>query len=125
VRIVECTNADDGMGASLACGVAATKDADAWIVALADMPWLAPDTIAAVADAICRGADIAAPAHRSIRGHPVGFSRRHYHALVALTGDAGARDLLKANAASLTLVDVDDEGVVRDVDEPSALGRQA
>ena len=35
-RIVRCPNSDDGMGASLACGVAATKDAAGWVVALGD-----------------------------------------------------------------------------------------
>ena len=125
LRIVECANADDGMGASLACGVAATNDADAWVIALGDMPWIAPATIGAVADRLRAGADIVAPVHRGTRGHPVGFSRRHLPALVALTGDAGARDLLQANADALTLVDVDDPGVVRDVDEPSALAPHA
>jgi len=48
-RIVRCADADDGMGASLACGVRATKDATGWVVALADMPWIEPSTIARVA----------------------------------------------------------------------------
>ena len=46
-RIVRCASADDGMGASLACAIRATPDAGGWIVALADMPWIAPATIVA------------------------------------------------------------------------------
>jgi molybdenum cofactor cytidylyltransferase len=121
VPIVECPNADEGMGASLACGVVATHDADAWIVALADMPWIAPATIRAVAQALREGADIVAPAYRGERGHPVGFARRHFDALVALTGDAGAREVLLAHADIVTLIDVDDAGIVRDVDTSAAL----
>ena len=119
IRIVECANADDGMGASLAFGVGATSDDDGWIVALADMPWIAPATIRAVADAICNGAGIAAPVYRGQRGHPVGFARAHAAALLGLTGDAGARALLVAHA--VTLLEVDDAGSVRDVDTPVAL----
>lgn len=121
VRVVECTNADDGMGASLACSVAATADADGWVVALADMPWIAPATIMAVSAALGEGADIAAPAYRGERGHPVGFARRHYASLAALTGDAGARSLLFEHRDRLTLLATDDAGVVRDVDTPAAL----
>ncbi len=121
IRIVECANADDGMGASLACGVRATADADGWVIALADMPWIAPSTIAKVVQALVAGAGIAAPMHRSRRGHPVGFARRHYAGLAALTGDEGARNVIQRNAAGLTVVDVDDPGVLRDVDRPADL----
>ena len=51
-RVVRCANADDGMGASLACGVLATTDAAGWVVALGDMPWIQSSTIARVAGAI-------------------------------------------------------------------------
>ena len=121
VRIVECANADDGMGASLACGIRATRDADGWIVALADMPWIAPATIRAVADALATGAEVVAPVHRGARGHPVGFARKHLAALCALTGDAGARSIIAAHRDALTVVGVDDPAIVRDVDTPQAL----
>ncbi|MBA3508432.1 MAG: nucleotidyltransferase family protein [Betaproteobacteria bacterium] len=115
-RVVECQRADDGMGASLACGVTASPDADGWIVALADMPWLAPETISSVADALTAGADIAAPIVDGERAHPVGFSHRHLAALIALTGDAGAKSLVAANRESMRLIATDDEGARRDVD---------
>ena len=121
VRVVECASADDGMGASLACGVRATADADAWVVALADMPWIASGTIGKVADALRAGASIAATSLRAQRGHPVGFSRLHHAALAALTGDLGARGVIRRNAAELTLVDVDDPGILGDVDRPADL----
>ncbi len=123
LRVVPCGSAADGMGASLACGVAAAKHADGWIVALADMPWIAPATIRAVAVALGGGADLVAPSFEGARGHPVGFSRRHYAALAALSGDAGARALVERHRERLVLVDVDDPGVVADVDAPEDLGR--
>ena len=115
-RVVECARADEGMGCSLACGVMAAADADGWVIALADMPWIAPATIAAVADALKAGADIAAAAYQGRRAHPVGFGRRHFAALSALTGDDGARSIVGAHLDRLRMIHVDDEGVVRDVD---------
>ena len=118
LRIVECASADEGMGRSLASGVMATSGARGWIVALADMPWIAPATIRAVADALDAGASIVAPTCRGTRGHPVGFARRHFAALCALEGDEGARSIVAAHPDELTLVDVDDAGIARDVDTP-------
>src|SRR4051812_36240940 len=45
-RITICADAAAGMGASLAHGVQQAGEADAVLVALADMPWIAPDTYA-------------------------------------------------------------------------------
>jgi molybdenum cofactor cytidylyltransferase len=104
------------MGVSLACGVMEAADADGWVIALADMPWIAPATIVAVADALKAGADIAAAAYQGRRAHPVGFARRHFAALSALTGDDGARSVVGAHLERLRMIHVDDDGVVRDVD---------
>jgi molybdenum cofactor cytidylyltransferase len=120
-RVVECVRADEGMGASLACGVMAAADADGWVVALADMPWVRPATIAAVAAALAAGAGIAAPRFNEERGHPVGFSRHHGAALAMLRGDTGARDLVAAHRDEVTMLAVDDPGVLRDVDRPDDL----
>jgi molybdenum cofactor cytidylyltransferase len=118
-RVIDCARADEGMGASLACGVAAASDADGWIVALADMPWIAPATIAVVADSLRGGADIAATSHIGVRGHPVGFARRHYDVLAGLTGDEGAKAILAEHRDRLQLIEVADGGVLRDVDTPA------
>ena len=118
---VVCENADDGMGASLACAARAAGKADAYIVALADMPFVRPSTIAAVREALEHGAHLAAPYFRARRGHPVGMAARYYEQLTALRGDEGARHLLSANEAELVKIPVGDPGVVRDIDRPEDL----
>jgi len=120
---VVCKNAGEGMGTSLAAGVRATSDANGWIVALADMPFIRPDTIRIVAKALREGAAIAAPSFRGERGHPVGFTRRFYDELALLHGDHGARELLQQHCDRVTLYEVDDPGVLRDIDKPSDLER--
>ena len=120
-EIVVCEHAAEGMGASLACAARAAGDADGYLVALGDMPFVRPSTIAAVRDALAGGALLAAPYWRARRGHPVGFGGRLRGELEALTGDEGARRLLEAHAAQLVKVPVGDPGAIRDIDQPSDL----
>lgn len=122
IDVIECPNAEDGMGVSLACAVRAAGEAQGYIVALADMPFVRPSTIAAVRDALAAGAAIAAPYFRARRGHPVGLAARFRPQLEALTGDVGARTILSEHEALLVKVPVGDPGVVRDIDRPSDLG---
>jgi molybdenum cofactor cytidylyltransferase len=122
--VIECANADEGMGASLAFGVKAARDAAGWIVALADMPYVRPDTIAKIAAALAAGATIAAPVYKGVRGHPVGISAAFRQQLEGLSGDEGARSLLRLNEDSVTLIEVDDPGVCRDIDTPDDLRRK-
>lgn len=111
-----CVDADRGMGCSLACAVRATPDAAGWLVALADMPFIATRSHQQVAAALRCGASIAATEYGGRRGHPVGFSSRWFAALAALTGDQGAKAIVQANDELITRCAVDDEGVLRDVD---------
>ena len=120
---VVCRNAGEGMGTSLAAGVRAATDAHGWVVALADMPFLRPETVRVIAKALSEGAAIAAPAYRGERGHPVGFARRFLDELSELHGDQGAKELLAEHPDWVTLYEVDDPGVLRDVDRPSDLTR--
>ncbi len=115
LRIVVNPNADGGMGTSLARGVAA-EAADGWVIALADMPSIQSATIQAVAEALVAGAPLTAPAYHGERGHPIGFARRFHTALAALDGDRGGRDILAQHANELRLIEVDDPGVLFDID---------
>lgn len=113
-KVAACPTAEQGMGATLAFALAQMRDADGWLIALADMPYVQPTTLTALLEALREGADIAVPIYRGQRGNPVGFSRKHLPALLNLGGDRGARDLLKLHAP--TEVAVDDAGVLRDID---------
>ncbi len=124
-RTVVCRNAAQGMGTSLAAGVRAAGDADGWVIALADMPFIRAETIRRIAMALQEGAAIAAPACGGERGHPVGFARRCRDELLALTGDEGAREILKAHPDWITLYETGDRGVLRDVDVPGDLAGRA
>lgn len=115
LHIVTNPNADEGLGTSLACGVAAAE-ADGWVIALADMPAIRSETIVAVAAALAAGAPLAAPIYRGQRGHPIGFAKLFQSALMSLEGDHGGRDILKRHKNELHLIEVDDPGVLVDID---------
>jgi molybdenum cofactor cytidylyltransferase len=118
---VVCEDAAQGMGASLACAARAAGRADGYLVALADMPFIRPTSIAAVREALEEGAPLAAPYFRSRRGHPVGIAGKFFESLLDLRGDEGAKRLLRENEKRLVKIPVGDPGVIRDIDTPSDL----
>ena len=120
-QVVQSPQAALGMGHSLAAGVEASREAGGWLIALADMPFIQPQSIAAVAAALASGAPLAASCYLSQRGHPVGFGAAYREELLALDGDAGARHLIQRDRAQLRTLEVDDPGVLLDVDTPEDL----
>jgi molybdenum cofactor cytidylyltransferase len=115
--------ADQGMGSSLACAVAASSSADGWCILPADMPFINPTSATLVVARLCRGAAIAAPYFRGRRGHPVGFNRIYRERLLALQGDIGARTILAEEARAIVRIPVEDPGILHDIDTPQDLQR--
>jgi molybdenum cofactor cytidylyltransferase len=124
-KIVICPDAHEGMGTSLAWGVASTPDWKGWVVALADMPFVKPATISELVAAVAGGAVIAAPRYRGTRGHPVCFGASCRETLIGLRGDRGGRDLVRAAGERLHQLDCDDPGVLADIDTPADLEQLA
>ncbi|MEY4750453.1 MAG: hypothetical protein RIQ60_2667 [Pseudomonadota bacterium] len=107
-----------GMGYSIASGVCARAHASGWLMLPGDMPLVRSETLQAVAQALADH-PVAYAQYRGRRGHPVGFSAELYSELIALSGDEGARRLLARYPAHA--VEVDDPGVLVDVDTPQDL----
>jgi molybdenum cofactor cytidylyltransferase len=114
--VTACPSAARGMGASLAHAIGTERAAGGWVVALADMPGIAPATIRAVVEALEAGALIAAPRFERQRGHPVGFGAALLGELLALDGDQGARAVLEKHRESVCLLDCADAAVLYDID---------
>ena len=114
-------SASEGMGASLAFGVSAAPEADGWIVALADMPFVRAGTVQSLARLLRAGAPLVAPVFGGRRGHPVGFGRTFLAELTALHGEEGGRSILEAHTGQLVGMNCDDPGVLRDVDSSEDL----
>ena len=110
-----CSRAAEGMGASLAEGARNIPGWSGVLVALADMPWIRPDTYRNVAARVV-GNRIVVPVCSGQRGHPVGFGSEFYPELAALGGDTGARHLLRIHSGSVIEVPVADPAILRDID---------
>lgn len=114
---VSVPDAAEGMGASLRRAAAAAPEGAALAVVLADMPEItAADLTALVTAFETAGGDtvVRAASEDGRPGQPVIFPARLRPALLALGGDTGGRDILKAEAAVLVplpgrraLVDLD------------------
>ena len=122
-EVVIHDHADDGMGTSIAAGVAASAGASGWVIALGDMPSIRVDTVMTVVDALRAGARIVLPVVGGKRGHPVGFSAHYLPRLLALTGDTGAREILAADASFIEETHVEDAGIFADIDTVADLKR--
>jgi molybdenum cofactor cytidylyltransferase len=116
-----------GMGDSIARGVAATPDAQGWLVLPADLPMILPSTLTAVAEALQSSAAVVQAFVAGKAAHPVGFSKQCGEHLLALRGDEGARSVVqhfKALGLWQALA-IDDAGALQDVDTVADLAALA
>lgn len=113
-KVVESARAELGMGYAIADAVRASHDADGWLIALADMPWVTTALIQKLSVSVDNMNSIAAPRFHGKRGQPVAFGATWCDKLLLLQGDIGARDLLKT--ATIDWVDWHDDSIHKDVD---------
>ena len=106
------------MGASLGAGIAALPgDASGVLILLADMPDISSDDLSAVLNGFDGRARRGATADGT-PGHPVLLPRRLFAAVQAVSGDEGARQVLKG--ADVVLVPLPGQNAVTDLDTPEA-----
>ncbi len=110
----------DGLSGSLKTGVRSVDPrAEAAIIVLGDQPLVTRQTIDAMVEAYRRSrAPVVAPFYRGRRGNPVLFDRSLFPELLKMEGDVGAKSVVDSNASRLLRVEVDDRGVLIDVDTP-------
>jgi molybdenum cofactor cytidylyltransferase len=109
-----------GMSSSIQRGLEAVNPrARAALMVLGDQPHIRPEVIGLLVEHFRRGdGNIVAPFYRGRRGHPVLFGRDQWNRLRALRGDAGARKLLARYPREVCRVEVDDPGILTDIDRP-------
>jgi molybdenum cofactor cytidylyltransferase len=123
--MVENPAAREGLSTSLCAGILATHEsADAYVVALGDMPLLTVVLVERLLTAFeeC-GKRILVPVHAGRRGHPVIISRSCREGLLAIRGDVGARGLIGEHPDWVAYEPVAAASVVFDVDEVADLER--
>ena len=123
VRIVQNPATAQGMGHSLAAGaerLLAESRADAVAIFLADMPAIRRDSLETLFAHASANA-IVLPSYQGKRGHPVLFGRAFWPQLATLNGDAGAKPVLQQHPEAVRIVELNDPGVLQDIDTPADL----
>lgn len=95
-QVVECQDWNEGMAASLRCGLHALADCERVVVTLGDQPLMRPEAIAAVLAACGGGAAAARAVYQGVPGHPVALGPEALQHVDALHGDSGFRELLES-----------------------------
>jgi len=121
VRIVENRDWESGLGSSLAAGIAAVAEesppAAAAVVLLADQPLVTAATIdRLIATRESSGRALVACLHGSELGVPALFAASFFDRLRSLSGDHGAREILRAHAEEAAALDLPEARF--DVDTP-------
>jgi molybdenum cofactor cytidylyltransferase len=122
VLIVENSSWPEGMAASIRTGITTltqfSRRLDAALVALCDQPAFTAAVIAQLLAAQhATGRSIVAARYATRHGAPALLLREHFPALAALTGEAGARDLLNGSPTRVAAVDL--PALAHDLDTPA------
>jgi len=107
-----------GMTTSLQCGLRALPPAATGVLfTLVDHPAVAGSTVDALLSGI---APVRVPCYEGRRGHPIYFSRAIVPEFLALPDTGAARDVVRAHAAETEFLDLDDPGIIADIDDAEA-----
>jgi CTP:molybdopterin cytidylyltransferase MocA len=145
------TNSDyqSGQTSSMQCGLRAVPaESDSVLFTLVDHPAVAPATVDALLGGRLQthsltlgaltgetrpqaGVDrlkpvlplLRVPRHQGRRGHPIWFCRELMAEFLALPASGAARDIVRAHTGQTEFLDVDDAGILADIDDAAAYGR--
>lgn len=124
VQLVAVPDAHEGMSASLRRGIAyLPKGLDGVMVLPADMPDLDEADLRQIIDAFAAAPQpilFQGTAEDGTPGHPVLFPSDCFAAMRSLTGDRGARDILRSNGHRLRHVPLPGRHALTDLDTPEA-----
>ncbi|MBE1282364.1 MAG: NTP transferase domain-containing protein [Rhodobacteraceae bacterium] len=116
-------DAAEGMSASIRAGIAALpQHIQAAMILPADMPELTETDLYHIAQHYHHNSDtiLQATSEDGVPGHPVLFPRRYFAEMTTLTGDIGAKPIIRANLDKRVLVALPGKHALTDLDTPEA-----
>ncbi len=115
-----------GQTSSLQAGLRSLRadNPDAVLLCLVDHPAVRAETVRSIVATFRRcGAPVVIPTYQGRRGHPVLIGRQVFDELLQLAPDAGADSVVRRYRPATQFVEVEDEGVAIDVDDPESYRR--
>jgi molybdenum cofactor cytidylyltransferase len=121
-RVVLAVNPNParGMLSSIQAGISGAVG-DIFVVLPGDMPYVTPETVSAVIEAAQETGLIVSPRYEGKRGHPIAIPGRLRAANVKAPAAWTLQEVLLPEAQNRIEIDVEDPGVIRDVDTRDAL----
>jgi CTP:molybdopterin cytidylyltransferase MocA len=111
-----------GQTTSMQCGLRAVPaGAEGVLFTLVDHPAVSPATFDALLAA--PRPMVRVPRFQGRRGHPLWFSRELIAEFLELPENGAARDIVRSHAPQTEFLDVDDAGILADIDDPAAYSR--
>jgi len=123
-RALFAENGDYRLGqlSSMQCGLRMIPEtAEGVLFTLVDHPNVPASTIGALLEQPL--AQLALPRFQGHRGHPIFFRKELIAEFLALPADSQAKSVVDRHAGGAKVVDVDDAGILTDVDDPAAYRR--
>lgn len=121
-RFIENPDFPSGQLSSMQCGLRALPaDVSGVLFTLVDHPNVQPSTLAALLEP--PRAALAIPRYQGRRGHPMFIGPALIPEFLALPPEAQAKTVVARHLDRVRWVDVDDPGILDDVDDPAAYRR--
>ncbi|EEF81326.1 nucleotidyltransferase family protein [Methylophaga thiooxydans] len=116
VTLIEALHAKKGVSNSIKAGIKSNLGASAWLIGLADMPFVSENVLLQSKHALEQNASITAPFFNHKRGNPVGFSARYGDNLMSLKGDVGAKAIIQNDKQLIHKIASPDAAIFHDID---------
>lgn len=111
-----------GQAHSICLGVSALREMDAVLLMAGDQPRLTAESLIRLLEAfIASPKGIACLCDETHRGNPAVFSKAYFSELLALSGDRGAKGILRAHEDDLIVIPCAFGNELADADTPQAL----
>ena len=124
IEFIHNENFQNGISSSVVTAIRSSpEDCSAILIGLGDMPKITVSHINKLIDAYnpLEGRAICVPTWKGKRGNPVLWARRFFPEMLQLKGDFGAKELMGKYAELVVEVEMNDNGIVIDIDTPEAL----
>lgn len=121
-------DADADMSRSIQVGLEfalQVKDVTCVLLQLADHPEVAPSTLESLVTAACCRDVVVAPCYQGSHGHPIAIPTRRGREILEANLSGGLAQWFREDDSRRVFVEVDDPGVVLDIDTPQDLACNA
>jgi len=106
-----------GQITSLQAGLRALDPCEGVLFTLVDHPAVEPETLAGL---LAAPGVLRIPRYRGRRGHPVYASAALIPEFLAVPPNGSAKQVIESHAPEIHYLDLEDPGVIRDIDDPAA-----